>query len=241
MVDDKETKNIDGIIPPEDGAQKAPEKITVSEEESTPADESSTDVNISSDGDIAVEQATEQTVEPVESAPEVPVAEAAPQEPTQQTVEQPAKDDDPGIVPSVQPVQAAAASPATEVARLKERTKHLKIWLVILMLLLVAVASALVVYFAGQSKAKNDLKAQQQANAELQTQLAEAQQADSQRLLEELNAEKAKNATLQQTVDEQKQQITAYQTAIKDLLKQCGTACSTVDVPDDTTTTNTTN
>jgi type II secretory pathway pseudopilin PulG len=230
-VDDKETKNIDGIKVPDTAQSDSGENIAVNITTNNASDTQDNDMSIDSNGDIAEQ---EPTVPQPEQAP-APVAE----EPT--TV----ASDDPGIVPSVQPtIATSTTSPATEVARLKERNKHLKIWLVVLMLLLVAVASALVVYFAQQSKAKNDLKTQQQQNAALQQELTDQQQTATQKTIDELNsqleAEKAKNAELQTTIDEQKKEIQAYQDAVKKLLTACGSACASVDVPEEDTT-NTTN
>ena len=247
-MDDKETKNIDGIKMP-DQAPTDGDAVQVNVTTGENQQDTSTDVTITTDGDIATEP--EVTDDPAESreasedqsaeeAPvPVPVAPVAPAQPVE-----PAKED-PGIVPSVQPTTPAAATPATELVRLKEKNKSLKIWLVVLMLLLVGVASALVVYFAQQSKSKNDLKTQQQQNASLQSQLTQQQQNATQTTIDNLNeqlaAEKQKNADLQKTIDEQKTQLSSYQTAVKQLLAACGTACSDVNVPTTTTGNNTTN
>lgn len=240
MVDDKETKNIDGIKPADVSQESTGEQISVNvkKDESAPA----TDVSINSDGDIAVEEKLEEPEAPT------PPEELVPQAEEKQEDSSPVDNDDPGIVPSVQPtVSTTSALPATEVARLTKRNKRLKLWLVILMLLLVAVASALVVYFGQQSKAKSDLSAQQEQNAALQQQLNDKEQTATQKTIDDLNtqltAEKTKNTELQAEIVDLEKQVTAYQTAVKNLLEACGTACSAVDVPEEDTATgnNTTN
>lgn len=243
-MDDKETKNIDGIkTPGQQDAESEPIQVTVNEQENQPT--ASTDVSINGDGDMA----TEPTEEAQSAEPEAVQEEPASQPPTlpqQAEVPSDPPKEDPGIVPSVQPMATVVANtPETELVRLKEKNKSLKVWLVVLMLLLVGVASALVVYFAQQSKAKNDLKTQQQQNSSLQQQLTQQQQNSTQKTIDNLNsqlaAEQQKSADLQKTIDEQNKTISSYQTAVKQLLTACGDACNTINVPTSSTNSNTTN
>lgn len=244
-MDDKETKNIDGIKAPDQSQNNPEEQVPVTVPNDVPSE--STDVTISSNGNIAVNATEDVTSEATDAVEPVQPAVSVENEPTSPT-ETSLAVDDPGIVPSVQPnIPTASTSADTEVARLKEKNKHLKIWLVVLMLLLVGVASALVVYFAQQSKAKSDLKTQQEQNVALQAQLNEQQQTATQQTIDNLNSQltaaEQKNTELQATIDEQDKQISAYQTAVEKLLVACGDKCSSITVPEDTTETtdNTTN
>lgn len=226
-MDDKESKNIDGVKMPQSNddlhVDIGQQPITATENQ---------DVEINSNGDYNSTPETKDSVVGVNpvAPPSHPETKAEPQSSV------PLSEQDPGIVPSQQPPQQSeTSSPATELVRLKEKNKNLKIWLVVLMLLLVGVASALVVYFAQQSKAKNDLKTQQQQNSQLQQQNNQLQQNSTQKTIDNLNqqlaAEKQRATDLQSTIDKQNQLIASYQTTIKQLLSACGTACSNITIP----------
>lgn len=245
-MDDNEKKNIDGIKPA--ASQEKTEnavnniEITTDDESITTEDQS---VTIDTNGEMAntdvvvqeevVSEESDTKSEDTTSSdePESPITET----PVDTT---PINSVTPAVVQSAidEKPQSTSNSDA-EVTKLKERNKHLRIWLAILVVLLVGLASALVVYFAQQSKAQSDLDAANQENAALQQQIAEqesnATQAKVTELQTELDAEKAKNAELTAENQELSETIAAYEVATTKLLELCGEKCTSVTVPDSTT------
>lgn len=138
-------------------------------------------------------------------------------------------------MPKHQPVPTGAGLPQ-DVTKLQKRNKHLKVWLVVLIVLLVAVASALVMYFFNQSKANSDLDAANAKNAQLQQDLVTQQQTATQKTIDELNVEiteqKTANTKLAEEITAQQTTITELNDAIKELQKICGTACDSVVIPE---------
>ena len=125
-----------------------------------------------------------------------------------------------------------------EVDKLKSRIKKLKIWLVVVVLLLVAVGSALAVYFYTQSKNNEELEAAKAENAQLEQQLAQTQNQTTEQAIAALNSEleaaEASNAELQSQVDELTALNKELVTVANDLKTQCGEACSTTEIPTET-------
>jgi type II secretory pathway pseudopilin PulG len=160
----------------------------------------------------------------------------------EETVTQTNEADD--FKPSVQPVHAAAVSPPSEVAQLKERNKHLKIWLVLFVIIIVAAASAFVVYFSQQNKNQDSTAELQAQNAQLEQQLLEKQNNATEQKIEELNnqlqGEQAKNTELTQTVQELEAEVKAVTDIANQLKQLCGDACEDVTVPTAASTADTT-
>jgi type II secretory pathway pseudopilin PulG len=243
-VDDKEPKNIDGIINNEANNDSQPTAINVNVEPTN--DQSNDSVSVSAEGEVHIVEAPAEN--PEESVPEQSQVEntdvsdnqvtESPSEPVDPAVEQPENIEtspvstDPGIVPSVQPALSVAPD---EVTTLKKRNKSLKIVLVIVVVLLVAIASALVVYFSQQQKAASDLDQKNQEIAELQKQISDQQKTSTQATIDSLNsqleAEKKKNAELSAEITELNATISSYQVAAEKLLSICGTKCNSVELP----------
>lgn len=245
-MDDKEPKNIDGIINTDSNNESQPTTINVTE---APATEQSIDsVSVSDNGDvqIAEEPATTETItetQPVEQNAEENTNEVT-EAPANSTVAEEQQDtqpitdgqsavSDPGIVPSVQPVAAVAPD---EVSLLKKKNKTLRVVLVVLIVLLVAITSALVVYFSQQQSAAKDLDQKNQQIASLQQQIADQQKTSTQAtintLTTELEAEKKKNAELTAEITTLNATISSYQAAAEKLISICGTKCNSVELPE---------
>jgi len=243
-VDDKEPKNIDGIINTDTSSETQPTTINVTE---APAEEQSNDsVSVSDEGEVQIVDAPEEVMEATEtesSANEMPAQKEDHSNEnintsTEKPLEPPVSDvnqdtTDVGIVPSVQPT---AITTPDEVTKLKKRNKSLKIVLVVIIILLVAITSALVVYFSQQQKAASDLDQKNQQISELQNQIAEQQKTSTQATIDSLNtqleAEKKKNAELSAEITKLNATISSYQVAAEKLLTLCGSKCNSVELPE---------
>jgi chromosome segregation ATPase len=162
---------------------------------------------------------------------------------TDKPIEQPPTVDKEAFEKAVAAEEAAEASkqaaPVNEVVSLKKRIKKLKMWLAVIVILLVAVGSALAVYFYSQNQVNSDLKAAQAENADLQQQLAQSQNAATEQTISALNAEleaaENKVAELEAEVTELKTLNEELFKLATDLKTKCGAACSTTEIPEDTT------
>jgi chromosome segregation ATPase len=128
-----------------------------------------------------------------------------------------------------------------EIVALKKRVKKLKVWLAVLVILLVAVGSALAVYFYTQSQVNSDLEAAQAENAKLSQELAQSQTATTDQAIATLNsqleASETENDKLEAQVAELQEANAELIKIANDLKTKCGTACSSVQVPQTSTTT----
>ena len=131
--------------------------------------------------------------------------------------------DDPNAVASTDNV-ANTDNHAVENAKLKEQKKGLSIWLVVLLILLFAGASAMAVYFWQSAQASKDLDAQK-----AKTSQATQGQIDT---LTKTNSElTTQNANLQKTVDAQQAYIASLSKTATNLKAACGNSCAAISIP----------
>lgn len=113
---------------------------------------------------------------------------------------------------------------AVENAKLKEQKKGLSIWLVVLLILLFAGASAMAVYFWQSAQSSKDLDAQK-----AKTSQATQSQIDT---LTKTNSElTTQNASLQKTIDAQQAYIASLSKTATSLKTACGNSCAAISIP----------
>lgn len=234
MDEDKNNQSLDGIKPSEDDSRVQKINISVDgdEKESNTQDQT----NITETQEVKEpESLTDNTNIAIDdSEPQnhtVSVADSALSETVDTKQDQPEPE---------MPIQQAVNTPSVasldpEVVKLKERNKALKIWLVVFIVIIVAVLSALVVYFFQNSKAQSELDKQQSQNLQLQAQISQQQKSATQEQINSLNTEittlKQQNDTLTKQVKAQSDYITTLTKTANQLKTTCGSDCSSIVIP----------
>lgn len=120
---------------------------------------------------------------------------------------------------------AAPVSHEAEVAKLKEQKKGMAIWLVVLIVILVGGLVAAGVYFWQSNQAKNNLNAQKAETAKVQQELNAQQQSSTQQQIDQLNKT---NQSLNTQVTNLQKTIdaqTAYIKTLTDTANKLKTTC----------------
>lgn len=114
--------------------------------------------------------------------------------------------------------------------------KGVKIWLVIFIVLFAAAAAAAAMFYLQSKQYKDDLNTKKQNVSQLQKEVDDLNKSTEKSQVDSLTSQ---NANLQKTINAQKAYITTLTKAAQDLKTKCGTSCSSITIPADTTTTTT--
>lgn len=132
----------------------------------------------------------------------------------------------PAPTPPSQPQVIGMPVLSQDVEKAKKPKKGVAGWLVVILVIIFAVASAAGVYFYQAQQSKKDLDAAKAQTAEVQKQLSTAN---------------TQNATLQETLDAQTAYVKTLTEVATQLKTTCGKACDAITIPSAPVTTEATN